>query len=164
MLFMKKIFRAKDFYMMEVRDTLGRKLGILSGLSLDISKQQVDGFCLHSRGLKNEIKKINMEDVIAFNEFMIVKATHNKGSLNFNKLRGMEVYDLQSNLLGKIEEMLFNIVNFKLIAIILTTGLIKDVVKGKRLLLTENLIIGEKSILLMEKNEKIKFFSRIHSI
>ena len=161
---MKKIYRAKDFYMMEVRDSLGYKLGIISGLSLDLNNHKVDGFCIHSRGIKNEIKKINMEDVIAFNEVMIVKDVHNSIGLNFNKLKGMEVYDLNNNLLGKVEEVLFNIVSYKVLGIILTTGFLKDIVKGKRILLADNLIIGEISILLMEKCEELEFFSKIHGI
>lgn len=161
---LKKIYRTSDFYLMEVRDVFGQYLGYINGVNLNINEKIVDGFSLCCKGIKNEMKKIDTRDVITFNEVMIISDKSKNTGMTFNKIRGMEVYDLQSNLLGKVEEIYFDFIHYKIMAIILGTGFFRDIFKGKQVLLMNNLIVGDDNILILEKQEKIEFYSRVHGI
>jgi len=156
--------RAKDFYLMEVKDALGKKLGFIKDIDIDFNKQCLVGFILSSYNIFKKEVKVLIDDIIIFNDIMIVKKISKKHSLEFNQIKGMDVIDKNNNILGMVEEIVFDTKDFKIQGLIVSSGFIKNFTLGKRILLLNNLILGESSILCVHDDKKIEFFSTPHNI
>ncbi len=157
-------YRFRDFYMMEVKSIDGKILGFIKGIDINFSESRVKGFIISSYSFTQRSVKVLVEDIISFNEVMIVSCVTRGESLDFNSIRKMDVVDTKSNILGMIEELIFDGNSFIIEGIIVSTGLIKDLIIGKRIFSTEYLILGEKSVLCNDKGKKLSFLSVSHKI
>ena len=161
---MSIMYRAKDFYMMEVKDIQGKKLGFIKDIDIDFNKQCLVGFILSSYNIFQREVKVLIEDIIIFNDIMVVKKTSREKTLKLNSIKGMDVIDKNNNILGMVEEIIFDAIDFKIQGLIISSGIVKNFISGKRILLLKNLILGDRSILCINDNKKIEFFSRPHKI
>jgi uncharacterized protein YrrD len=84
--------------------------------------------------------------------------------ITFDEIRNMDIIDRNGEIMGMLEDILFHKFSFKIHGIIITSGLIKNILKGKRILLINSLILGEKSILYYRSNNKIDFTSIPHKL
>ena len=156
--------RAKDFYLMEVKDTQGKKLGFIKDVDINFNKECLVGFILSSYNILKKEVEVLIDDIIIFNDIMIVKKITKKHSLEFGSIKGIDVIGKNNNILGRVEEIVFDTKNFKIQGLIVSSGFIKNFTTGKRILLLNNLILGESSILCVHEDKKIEFFSRPHNI
>jgi uncharacterized protein YrrD len=161
---MNIMYRAKDFYMMEVKDVHGKKLGFIKDIDINFNEQCIAGFILSSYNIFKKEVKVLTEDIIIFNDIMIVKKITRKKSLELNSIKGMDVIDKDNNILGMVEEIIFEAIDFRIQGVIISSGIIKDFISGKRIFLLKNLILGDSNILCTYEDKKIEFFSRSHKI
>lgn len=161
---MNTIYRSRDFYMMEVKDVQGKKLGFINEIDINFNKACIVGFILSSYNIFQREVKVLIEDVIIFNEIMIVKKISKKKALGLNIIKGMEVIDKENNILGMVEDIVFEAINFKIKGLIISSGIVKDFISGKRILLLKDLILGDSSILSISEDKNLEFFSKPHKI
>lgn len=70
----------------------------------------------------------------------------------------MDVIDRNGNVIGITEDIIFDDVNFKIIAFVLSTGMLNNFLCGKKVILVNELMVGEKNILYFTKNNGINFW------
>lgn len=150
--------------MMEVKDVQGKKLGFIKDIDINFNEGCVVGFILSSYNIFKKEVKVLIEDIIIFNEIMIVTKISRKKTLALNSIKGMDIIDKNNNILGMVEEIIFDGLDFKIQGLIISSGILKDFISGKRVLLLKNLILGDNSILCVCEDKKIEFFSRPHKI
>lgn len=150
--------------MMEVKDVKGKRLGFIKDIDINFHEECIVGFIISSYNIFQKEVKVLIEDIIIFNDIMVVKKISHKKSLELNSIKGMDVIDKNNNILGMVEEIVFEAIDFKIQGFIISSGIVKDFISGKRILLPKNLILGEKSILCVYEDKKIEFFSRPHKI
>lgn len=161
---MSIMYRAKDFYMMEVKDIQGKKLGFIKDIDINFNEGRLVGFILSSYNIFQREVKVLIGDIVIFNDIMIVKKISRKKTLELNSIKGMDVIDKNNNILGMVEDIIFDGFDFKIQGLIISSGIVKDFISGKRILLLKNLILGDSSILWIDEDKKIEFFSRPHKI
>jgi uncharacterized protein YrrD len=75
----------------------------------------------------------------------------------------MEVISNEGNILGVVEDVLINLLNYSIKGMIVASGIFDKIYKGKRVLLINNSILGEKEILYYE-DQRISFKSLPHNL
>jgi len=150
--------------MMEVKDIKGKRLGFIKDIDINFSDSRIVGFILSPYNIFKKDVKVLLEDVIIFNDVMIIKKISRNKTLEFSSIKGMDVIDKNNNILGMVEEMIFDGLDFKIQGLIISSGILKDYTLGKRVLLLKNLILGENNILCICDDKKIELFSRAHKI
>ena len=103
-----------------------------------------------------------IEDFIYFDECLIVKKVTDTRYLAFSSIKGMEVIDIQGNIIGIVEDILFDD-KFSIKGLIISPGILRKISVGKGVLLINDIIIGDNNVLYYGKNN-IKFSILRHSI
>lgn len=156
------MYRKKDFNYMDVIHISGKKIGFVNDLLIDMNEKKVKGFSVSSYSLFQKSTCIFMEDIISFDTVMIVSRTSKQKYLPFNELKNMDVTDGCGNIIGMVEEIVFEPEHFKIMGMVASTGFINNFIQGKEILLTDNLLIGDNNILYHDKCEKMKLKSIPH--
>jgi uncharacterized protein YrrD len=157
------MFRIKDFTLMDVVYVSGKKLGFIKDVLLDFNSGIVIGFSVSSYNLLVKSVTVLKEDILAFNELMIVRNTCKVSYLNFKEYKNMEVIDRCGNLVGMLEDIIFD-ENFKIKGVLISGGIIRKLFEGKRVALINDIIVGEDNILLVKELNKFNFVSIPHSL
>lgn len=93
---------------------------------------------------------------------MVVSKLNEAKSLTFNEIKSMEVIDICGNIIGVVEDFIFDD-QFKIKGIMICPGILKKFYEGKRILLTDEVIFGEKQVLFHGRN-KLSLMTLRHSI
>ena len=104
-----------------------------------------------------------MEEIIDIGEDMIIKSIRKGSGLAFKELKYMEIIDKLSNVKGVLEDIIIDIKDYTIKAIVISSGLIDKMIKGKQIILLNKCILGEKYI-LYTGNEGILFKSMPHNM
>lgn len=158
------MYRKKDFILMDVLDTKGRKLGYIRDIIVDFNQGRVLGFIINPSRIFNKNVNILKKDIVYFNQNMIVKNTSKGNFLKFTDINNMDVVDKYGNIIGIAEDIIFKENSFKIEAIVVTTGLLKSFIKGKRVVLSRNIIFGDKNLLYYCDDRKLDFYCLPHKI
>ncbi|WP_406542287.1 PRC-barrel domain-containing protein [Clostridium ljungdahlii] len=96
---------------------------------------------------------------------VIVVTNVNKDKyFQFNDVKRMNVVDEKGCLIGMVEDILFDEESFCIKAVILSTGFINNFIKGKKILLIDDLTLGEDNVFYRGKKENLKFFNSPHAL
>ncbi len=158
------MYRSKDFSYMEVIHIKNSRVGFVRDLLLDFHKQRITGFEISSYDLVNRRINVMTGDVISFDNSMVIKNTSRGEHLSFNKIKGMDVIDRNGNILGMLEEVLFEERNFIIYGVVLSSGLMNNFLKGKKILLMNELMLGDRNILWSSSSEKLNFSTMPHKV
>ena len=84
--------------------------------------------------------------------------------MQFNDIKGMDVRDKKGSIIGMVEDILFDEEYFFMSAVIVSTGFITNFISGKKIVLINDLVLGEENILYNWKNEHLNFSSVPHKL
>jgi uncharacterized protein YrrD len=157
------VFKSKDFIFMDVIDVNGKKIGFIKDLLIDFNHGEVKGFVVSSNRIFNKNIHIIREDIIAFNETMIIKSSRATGLIEFLRLKNLDIIDHCGEIIGIIEDILFDARTFKISGIIVSQGFFHNFVWGKRIILIQSTILGDKNLLYYSKDDKINQTSVLHN-
>lgn len=157
------MFKSKDFSLMEVIHIKNNRIGFIKDMLLDFNKKKVLGFQISSYDIINKNLNVMIEDIITFENSMVIKNTSKSKHLSFNSIKGIDITDNKGNVIGMLEEILFEEESFNIYGIVLSSGLLNNYLKGKQIILMEEVILGENSILCYEKRN-LYFSNRPHKI
>ena len=104
-----------------------------------------------------------MEDIIDIGEDVIINSIRKGKGLTFKEIKYMEIIDTLSNIKGVLEDIIIDIQDYSIKAIVISSGLIDKMIKGKQIILLNRCILGEKYI-LYTGNEGILFKSMPHNM
>lgn len=158
------MFRTRDFNFMNVIKTNGKGLGYINDVLIDIYQKKIIGFRISTRSIFKKFENVLLRDIISFNDYMIADKTSNKDIFCFSSIKNMDVKDVCGNNIGIIEDLVFSDVDFSICAVIISTGFLNNFLNGKIVALLDNLIIGDKSALYIDKCEKISLRSVPHKL
>jgi uncharacterized protein YrrD len=149
---------------MDVIDINGKKLGFINDLLLNFSKRKVVGFNIRSTSLIKKDTNVLSEDVISFNSVMVTIKTVNGNFLKFKDVKGIDVKDKKGGIVGMLEDILFDERDFSISSAVVSTGFITNFIYGKKIILLNELILGEKSLFYNIRNENLSFSSIPHKL
>ncbi|MGE5629277.1 MAG: PRC-barrel domain-containing protein [Solirubrobacterales bacterium] len=157
------MYKSKDFSLMEVIHIKNNRIGFIKDLLIDFNGKRIMGFEISCYDFFNKKLNVMKEDIISFDNSMVIKNTCQSKYLSFKNIRGIDIWDINGNMLGMLEDIIFEERNFKIYGVILCSGLLNNYFKGKEILLAEELILGDNSMLCFG-SRKICFSSKPHNI
>lgn len=157
------MFKTRDFYFKKVYNIKGKKIGIIEDIYIDFYLGKVVGFKVSSSILFSKNNYIDMEEIIDIGEDVIINSIGKGTGLAFKELKYMEVIDKLSNVKGVLEDIIIDIKDYSIKAIVISSGLIDKMIKGKQIILLNKCILGEKYI-LYTGNEGVLFKSMPHNM
>ncbi|EKQ53760.1 MULTISPECIES: PRC-barrel domain-containing protein [unclassified Clostridium] len=157
------MFKTRDFYFKKVYNMNGKKIGIIEDLYIDFYLGKIVGFKVSNSLLFSKKNYIDMEDIIDIGEDIIISNIRKGEGLNFKEIKYMEVIDTAGNVKGVLEDMIIDIRDYSIKAIVISSGLVDKMIKGKQIILLNRCILGEKYILYIG-NEGVLFKSMPHNM
>lgn len=157
------MFKTRDFYFKKVFDLKGKKIGIIEDVYIDFYLGKIIGFKVSSSILFSRNNYIDMEEIIDIGEDVVINSIRRGTGLAFKKLKYMEVIDKLSNVKGVLEDIIIDDQDYSIKAIVISSGLIDKMIKGKEIILINKCILGEKYI-LYTGNEGVLFKSMPHNM
>ena len=157
------MFKTRDFYFKKVYNIKGKKIGIIEDLYIDFYLGKVVGFKVSNSILFSKKNYVDMQDIIDIGEDVIINSIRKGEGLTFKEIKYMEIIDTLSNIKGVLEDIIIDIQDYSIKAIVISSGLIDKMIKGKQIILLNRCILGEKYI-LYTGNEGILFKSMPHNM
>jgi uncharacterized protein YrrD len=158
------VYRTKDFSLMDVINVNGKRLGFINDLLIDFSCRKLIGFSIASYSFLKKTLNVCIEDVLSFNSVMVITSTSTGNFLEFKNIKGMDVRDGKGNILGMVEDIIFDEIHFSISGILVSTGFITDFLSGKKVILIKDILVGEENLLYNGKNENFDFCSLPHKL
>ena len=157
------MLKTRDFYFKKVYNIRGKKIGIIEDLYIDFYLGKVVGFKVSNSVLFSKKNYIDMEDIIDIGEDVIINSMRKGKGLTFKEIKYMEIIDRLSNIKGVLEDIIIDIQDYSIKAIVISSGLIDKMIKGKQIILLNRCILGEEYI-LYTGNKGISFKSMPHNM
>lgn len=158
------MYKRKDFILMDVYDLNGKKIGAITDLLINMDENSVKGFVVSPINIFKKSSSVLVEDIVSFNEYMIVKKLNKSNYLEFENIRGLDVIDDLGLIYGIVEEIIFNLADFKIKGLIVSRGIFQNFNHGKKVILQNDYIIGDKNIFYINKNKKFNFVTAFHKL
>lgn len=146
------MLRSKDFYLKDIYDTRGKKIGIIEDIYMDFYNGRITGFKSSGSSLFSKKNYIDIEDVIEIGKDVIVYEEHEGNGLSLKLLKNMDVIDINGSIKGVLEDILVDDYNYSIKGIIVSSGIIDRLIKGKEILLLGQCILGDEYILYTGKS------------
>ena len=157
------MFKSKDFIFMDVVSLEGKKVGFIKDLLIDFNKGKVIGFEITPSKFLHKSISVLKQDIICFNKNMVVKKVDKNEYLCLHSFINMDVIDKYNNIFGIVEDITFTRDTFDIKGIIVTSGFIINLLKGKRIMLIKELILGEENLLYIPNCSEYSFKSVPHN-
>lgn len=141
------MFKTRDFYFKKVYNLKGKKIGIIEDLYIDFHSGKVLGFKISNSSLFSKNNYVDLQDVIDIGEDMIIDSIRKGSGLAFKEIKYLEVIDTLGNVRGVLEDIIIDIKDYSIKAIVISSGLIDKMIKGKQIILLSKCMLGEKYIL-----------------
>jgi len=157
------MFKTRDFYFKKVYNVQGKKIGMIEDLYIDFYMGKIIGFKVSNSLLFSKKNYVDMEEVIDVGEDVIINSIRKGEGLNFKEIKYIEVIDTCGNVKGVLEDIIIDIKDYSIKAIVISSGLVDKMIKGKQIILLDRCILGE-SYILYTGNEGILFKSIPHNM
>ena len=157
------MFKTRDFYFKKVYNVKGKRIGIIEDLYIDFYLGKIVGFKVSNSILFSKKNYLDMQDIIDIGEDVIVNSIRQGEGLTFKEIKYMEVIDTLSNIKGVLEDIIIDIQDYSIKAIVISSGLIDKMIKGKQIILINRCILGEEYI-LYTGNKGVLFKSMPHNM
>lgn len=157
------MFKSKDFYLKTIYNNKGKKIGVIEDICLDFYNGKVTGFKSSASGLLSKNSYIDIEDIIEIGESIIVYKTSNEMGLELKSLKNMNVIDANGFIKGILEDIIIDEYDYTINGIVISSGIIDRLIKGKKILLLSECILGEEYILYTGKNN-VSFKTMPHNM
>ncbi|MDP4145398.1 MAG: PRC-barrel domain-containing protein [Bacillota bacterium] len=158
------MYRIKSFMLMNVENTQGKKIGYINDLLINFYERKVTGFEVTPYSMLKKCAYVQLEDVISYNKKMIVNRLSTRRSIPFSYIRNMDVIDKHGSIIGMVEDIMFDSSNFEIQGMIVSTGLVQNLTKGKKIILQKECIIGCENVFYFGDNNKLNFISKLHRL
>ncbi|MBZ9687816.1 PRC-barrel domain-containing protein [Clostridium estertheticum] len=143
------MFKSKDFIFMDVVSVEGKRIGFIKDLLIDFNKGKVIGFEVSPYKFFHKNVSVLKEDIIYFNKHMVVKKVEKNNYIPLHSFVNMDVIDKCRNVFGMVEDITFTYDTFEIKGITVSSGFITNLLRGKRIMLINELILGEENLLYL---------------
>lgn len=152
--------RKYNFMSMEIYNLKGKKNGVVCDISLDFREMSICGFHVESSIPFKNKAFISKNDVVYYSDDLIAKKFTKVFGIAYSSIENMDIYNLEGEILGIVNDIIVD-EDLKLIAVIISSGFLKDIFDGRRILLVKDLIVGDENI-VYHGREKIQFKNLAH--
>lgn len=132
---------------MEVVNVNGGKIGYIKDILIDFNKRKVMGFKVSSSGIFSNSINVLTEDIISFNNIMIVNKFNRNKYFSFSEIKSLDTVDTCGNILGMVEDCIFRENDFYITGILISTGFFSNFINGKLAIPISNTILGDENLL-----------------
>lgn len=146
------MFRTRDFYLMKVYDTKGKYLGSINDIVVDFSNGKIRGFLISSFSVFSKKNFIDKDNIISLGDVVIVTKIEMFKGLTFNKIKYIDIVDSRNVMKGVLEDLIINKTDFGVKGIIISSGIIDTMFRGKEIILMSECILCDDFILYKGKN------------
>ena len=157
------MLKVRDFYLKKVYNTEGKKLGMIEDIYLDFYGNRIVGFEISNYTLLSKKNYLDIENIIYSGESFIVSEIEKNKGLRFRDIKSIDIIDVHGNLKGVVEELIIDSKDYSIKGIVMSSGLIDTMIKGKQILLTSECVLGEDYI-LYTGNSNISLKSIPHNL
>jgi uncharacterized protein YrrD len=157
------MFKTRDFYLMKVYDTNGKYLGAISDLAIDFYNGNIKGFIISSLSIFSKKNFVRKESIISLEDVLIVDSVENYKGLTFNNIKFIDIVDSKNIMKGVLEDLIIDKETLSIKGMIMSSGIIDTMFKGKEIILASGCILCEKFILYKGK-EYIKLKTLPHNL
>ena len=157
------MLRKKDFEYMKVLNVEGKKIGTVKDICIDYYNSKIVGFYMSKNGIFNRNCIIKLENIVTLDKELIIKGTSKAPCLLFSEIKDMEVINRNGEIIGVVEDILIDPYNYYIKGMIVSSGIIDKIYKGKNIILLEESILGDESILYLG-NENVSLKTLPHNI
>lgn len=157
------MLRSKDFYLKGVYNNEGKKLGVVEDIFIDFHKGEILGFYISNYSMFSKKNFASIKDLLVFDEEIIVKNIGVYDGLKLSTIKGMDVIDERGSMKGVVEDIIIDCLNYKIKGLIINTGIIERILRGKEILLLSQCVLGEDFIIFHGK-EGVSFKTLPHSV
>jgi len=158
------MLRSRDFLLMDVLNIKGKKIGYIKDLLVDFNGGQVEGFVISTYKLFQGELYVLTEDIISFNNSMIISNCVKDKRFELKHLKSMDVLNRYGSIIGMVEDVLFDWNSFKIKGVLVSTGFIRNFIMGKKIILINNLILGEENLWCYGDCNKLSLVSIPHKL
>lgn len=158
------MFRSKDFILMDIVDIRGKRIGFIKDIIIDFHKGEVKGFVISSYKLFQKTICVLIKDIVSFNKSMIISKWERDNFLKLSDIKDIDIINKYGDIIGMAEDILFHEFTYKIQGLVVSTGFIKNILSGKKILLMNSVILGENAILNISDNSNIDFVSIPHKL
>lgn len=145
------MFKTKDFYLKKVYDINGKKIGVIQDIYIDFYGEQIVGFEVSNLSFFSKKNYISIDDVIEIGEDVVASNLKIGSGLKFRNIKDMDIVDTGSTVKGVVEDLLIDVKDYSIKAIVVTSGLVDKMIRGKEIILLNECILGEDYILYTGK-------------
>ncbi|MDR3598481.1 PRC-barrel domain-containing protein [Clostridium sp.] len=157
------MFKTRDFYFKKVYNVDGKKVGIIEDLYIDFHLGKVLGFKISNSRLFAKNNYVDMQDVVDIGEDIIIDSIRKGTGLTFKEIKYLEIIDTLGDVRGVLEDIMIDIKDYSIKAIVISSGLLDKMIKGKQIILLNKCILGEKYI-LYSGNQGVLFKTIPHNM
>lgn len=155
------MIRSKEFLLKNVYDIRGKKLGVVEDLYIDFFKGIIIGLKISTHAFFSKKNCLFIDDIISIDKEILVKELKEGTGLRLQEVKGMDIIDLNGNLKGVVEDCIIDEVGLTIKGLVVSTGLIERLLKGKEVILINECILGEDYVLYVgNKNVTLKSMPR----
>lgn len=143
------MYKVKDFQNRNVMTKEGKKLGFVKDILINYSECKVIGFKVATMSLFSKDVIIREEDILSINTNIIVNSKNEGNHLGFKDIKSIEVIDRNGCIIGALEDIIMDMNEFSIKALIISSGLINKMISGKIILLPKDTILGDRNIVYL---------------
>lgn len=155
------MIRSKEFLLKNVYDIKGKKLGVVEDVYIDFFKGIIIGLKISTHAFFSKKNCVFIDDIISIDKEILVKELKEGTGLRLQEVKGMDIIDLNGNLKGVVEDCIIDEVGLTIKGLVVSTGLIERLLKGKEVILINECILGEDYVLYVgNKNVTLKSMPR----
>ena len=159
------MMRSRDFMFANAYSVDGKKIGRIEDILLNFSSGTIEGFKINKGSVFNKSICISKDNIICISSKLIVREEDYKEEfIEFKKIKGMEAININGLILGDIEEIIFDEMNLNIKGLIISKGILDNIMSGKKVVLQGDYIIGKRNLLCLAKQEKFNFVRTFHDI
>ena len=143
------MYRSKDFYLKNIYKKNGKKIGTVKDIYIDFYRGEVKGLKVNSYSIFDKKNYVKIEDIISLDEDIIVDNAIEGNGLKLSEIKGLDVVDKSGSLRGVVEDILIDENEFKIKGLVISTGIIEKMIKGKEVILINRSVLGDDYILYL---------------
>lgn len=157
------MLKTRDFYLMKVYDVNGKCLGVINDLSIDFNGGKIKGFCVSTFSLMKKKNYIAVEDIISFEDVLIVKRLIPFAGLKFKEIKYMDIINRSNIMKGVLEDLIIDKKDYSIHGFIISSGIFDRMFKGKEIILLKSCILCESYILYIGE-DGVRFKTLPHNL
>lgn len=148
---------------MKVYDVTGKYLGSIQDIAIDFYNGTIKGFIINSFRFNKKKNYIDLDDIISLENVIIAKEVKNFEGLRFREIQSIDIVNDDNVLKGILEDLIIDERTFEIKGIVMCSGILDRMFRGKEILLIKHCILCESYIIYKEINE-ITFKTLPHNL